>query len=175
MFWYLLNNIKQVLLFYNQCLTAVGQLNCFILKWMEHGVISASWLISVLQCILQVLQEIFEMEKNIELLRRSIIEKEAPMQVAQTRLVTRVRRPNVEACRDQVQFRYMTSRHHPQIIIFMACRAVNGNLGIRYRAITRLVNSERVLMGTLGSKNNSQRKTRKTTRQTKDYPNLCTL
>lgn len=53
----------------------------------------------------KVLQEIFEMEKNIELLRRSIIEKEAPMQVAQTRLVTRVRRPNVEACRDQVQFR----------------------------------------------------------------------
>lgn len=51
----------------------------------------------------KVLQEIHDMEKNIELLKKCIQDKEAPMQVAQTRLSTRTRRPNVEACRDFVQ------------------------------------------------------------------------
>ena len=46
------------------------------------------------------------MEKNIELLKKCIQDKEAPMQVAQTRLATRICRPNVEACRDPVQHRY---------------------------------------------------------------------
>ena len=54
---------------------------------------------------LQVMQEIFDMEKNIELLKKCVQDKEAPMQVAQTRLATRVKRPNVEACRDPVQHR----------------------------------------------------------------------
>ncbi|XP_048763179.1 tektin-3-like isoform X1 [Ostrea edulis] len=53
----------------------------------------------------KVLQEIFDMEKNIELLKKAIQDKQAPMQVAQTRLDTRVRRPNVELCRDPVQHR----------------------------------------------------------------------
>ncbi|KAH9504014.1 Tektin-3 [Bulinus truncatus] len=53
----------------------------------------------------KVLQEVFEMEKNIELLKKAIQDKEAPMQVAQTRLDTRLRRPNVELCRDPVQHR----------------------------------------------------------------------
>lgn len=46
------------------------------------------------------------MEKNIELLKKAIQDKEAPMQVAHTRLDTRIRRPNVELCRDPVQHRY---------------------------------------------------------------------
>ena len=54
----------------------------------------------------QVLQEIFDMEKNIELLKKCIQDKEAPMQVAQTRLATRTRRPNIESCRDPVQHRW---------------------------------------------------------------------
>lgn len=53
----------------------------------------------------KVLQEIYDMEKNIELLKKAIQDKEAPMQVAQTRLDTRLRRPNVELCRDPVQHR----------------------------------------------------------------------
>lgn len=53
----------------------------------------------------KTLQEIFDMEKNIELLKKSIQDKEAPMQVAQTRLDTRTHRPNVESCRDPVQHR----------------------------------------------------------------------
>lgn len=53
----------------------------------------------------KVLQEIFDMEKNIELLKKCTQDKEAPMQVAQSRLATRDRRPNMEACRDPVQHR----------------------------------------------------------------------
>jgi len=53
----------------------------------------------------KVLQEIFDMEKNIELLKKAIQDKEQPMQVAHTRLDTRIRRPNVELCRDPVQHR----------------------------------------------------------------------
>ncbi|CAG5132056.1 unnamed protein product [Candidula unifasciata] len=53
----------------------------------------------------KVLQEVFDSEKNIELLKKAIQDKEAPMQVAQTRLETRLRRPNVELCRDPVQHR----------------------------------------------------------------------
>jgi len=47
-------------------------------------------------CGEQVLQEIFDMEKNIEMIKMCILEKEAPMQVAHTRLATRTHRPKVE-------------------------------------------------------------------------------
>lgn len=47
------------------------------------------------------------MEKNIEFLKKAIQDKMAPMQVAQTRLDTRIRRPNVELCRDPVQHRFV--------------------------------------------------------------------
>jgi len=46
------------------------------------------------------------MEKNIELIKKSIQEKELFMKVSQTRLETRTRRPNMEACRDPVQHRF---------------------------------------------------------------------
>ena len=64
--------------------------------------IEKTWLLSV-----QVLQEIFDMDKNIELLKKSIQDKEAAMMVSQTRLETRTRRPNMEACRDPPQHRYL--------------------------------------------------------------------
>ncbi|CAF4640515.1 unnamed protein product, partial [Rotaria magnacalcarata] len=47
-----------------------------------------------------ILQEIFDVEQNIEFLKKTITDKEAFLQVAHTRLETRTRRPNVEACRD---------------------------------------------------------------------------
>jgi len=47
------------------------------------------------------------MDKNIELLKKSIQDKEAAMMVCQTRLETRTRRPNMEACRDPPQHRYV--------------------------------------------------------------------
>ncbi|KAL3307391.1 hypothetical protein Ciccas_014095, partial [Cichlidogyrus casuarinus] len=48
----------------------------------------------------KTLQEIHDMEKNMEFLKRCIVDKEAPLKLAQSRLDTRLRRPNVEACRD---------------------------------------------------------------------------
>lgn len=55
------------------------------------------------------------MENNISLLRKSIKDKEAPMQVAQSRLENRTRRPNVELCRDQPQHRYVAIAINPTI------------------------------------------------------------
>jgi len=46
-----------------------------------------------------------EMEENITRLTKAIQDKEAPMKLAQTRLDTRTQRPNVELCRDPVQYR----------------------------------------------------------------------
>ena len=54
---------------------------------------------------LQVLEEIGEMESNVANLEQAIAEKEAPLKVAQTRLDNRTQRPNVELCRDRVQYR----------------------------------------------------------------------
>jgi len=53
----------------------------------------------------KVNQEIAEMEANIDMLQQAIDGKLAPMQVAQTRLDTRTHRPNVELCRDRVQYK----------------------------------------------------------------------
>lgn len=50
----------------------------------------------------QTMQEIFDMERNVSLLRKSIQDKEYPMKVAQTRLDERTRRINVELCNDLV-------------------------------------------------------------------------
>ena len=55
----------------------------------------------VLFCF-QTMQEIFDMERNINLLRKAIQDKENPMKVAQTRLDERTRRINVELCNDPV-------------------------------------------------------------------------
>ena len=52
-----------------------------------------------------MLDEIAAMEDNITMLKREIAEKEAPMKVSQTRLENRTFRPNVELCRDRVQYR----------------------------------------------------------------------
>uniref|UniRef100_A0A4X1VQ47 Tektin n=1 Tax=Sus scrofa TaxID=9823 RepID=A0A4X1VQ47_PIG len=53
----------------------------------------------------KTLQEIFQTENTIMLLERSIMAKECPLKVAQTRLECRTRRPNVELCRDIPQFK----------------------------------------------------------------------
>jgi len=53
----------------------------------------------------QVLGQIQEMEDNIERLSKAITDKEAPLKLAHTRLENRSERPNVELCRDPVQYR----------------------------------------------------------------------
>ena len=54
----------------------------------------------------QVIQEIFDLEKNIEFLKKCILDKEAYLKLAQTRLETRTRRPGIELTRDQAMHRY---------------------------------------------------------------------
>uniref|UniRef100_A0A8C5LAX3 Tektin n=2 Tax=Jaculus jaculus TaxID=51337 RepID=A0A8C5LAX3_JACJA len=53
----------------------------------------------------KTLQEIFQAENAIMLLERAIMAKECPLKVAQTRLECRTRRPNMELCRDNPQFK----------------------------------------------------------------------
>ncbi|TNN14784.1 Tektin-3 [Schistosoma japonicum] len=48
----------------------------------------------------KVNQELFDVEKNIEYLKRCIVDKQAPLKVARTRLDLRNRRPNIELCHD---------------------------------------------------------------------------
>ncbi|XP_040194275.1 tektin-1 [Rana temporaria] len=56
----------------------------------------------------KVMDEITSQEKNIESLKKAIADKEGPIKVAQTRLETRTLRPNVELCRDPVQYRLVS-------------------------------------------------------------------
>ncbi|XP_059511422.1 tektin-1 [Stegostoma tigrinum] len=56
----------------------------------------------------KVLDEISSQEKNIDLLRKAIMDEEGPMMVAQTRLDTRTKRPNVELVRDPAQYRLVS-------------------------------------------------------------------
>lgn len=84
----------------------------FLLYLFTYLVSYFSLAADVMSVCVQVLQEIFDMEKNIELIKMCIEEKEAPMKVAQTRLATRTHRPKVEACRDLVQHRYGSHALH---------------------------------------------------------------
>ncbi|CAM5111093.1 unnamed protein product [Natator depressus] len=56
----------------------------------------------------KVMDEITSQEKNIAALKKAIIDKEGPAKVAHTRLETRTHRPNVELCRDMVQYRLIS-------------------------------------------------------------------
>ncbi|XP_076453416.1 tektin-1-like [Babylonia areolata] len=53
----------------------------------------------------RVIGQIKEIEENISRLQKAIADKEDPMKLAHTRLDTRSQRPNVELCRDAVQYR----------------------------------------------------------------------
>ncbi|CAF3973728.1 unnamed protein product, partial [Rotaria magnacalcarata] len=59
----------------------------------------------------KILQEIFDVKQNIEFLKKTIADHEAFLQVAQTRLATRARRPNIEACRDPAMHRLIQEVH----------------------------------------------------------------
>lgn len=59
----------------------------------------------------QVVAQIKEQEENISRLQKAIEDKEQPMKLAQTRLDTRTQRPNVELCRDPVQYKLIEEVH----------------------------------------------------------------
>ncbi|XP_056153718.1 tektin-3 [Lampris incognitus] len=56
----------------------------------------------------KTLQEIFQTEMLIESLKKALKDKECPLKVAQTRLEERIRRPNVELCRDSPHYRLVS-------------------------------------------------------------------
>ncbi|CAB4027247.1 Hypothetical predicted protein [Paramuricea clavata] len=58
--------------------------------------------------LIKVKEEIGEMEANIDKLKQAIYEKQAPMKVSQTRSDHRTQRPNIELCRDPVQYRLIS-------------------------------------------------------------------
>ncbi|NXT22160.1 TEKT3 protein, partial [Syrrhaptes paradoxus] len=59
----------------------------------------------------KTLQEIFQIEMNIEAIRKAIRDSGPPLKVAQTRLDERTRRPHVELCRDPAQLRLVNEVH----------------------------------------------------------------
>jgi hypothetical protein len=65
--------------------------------------ISSTWSLNCFH--LQIQQEIFDVEKNMELLRKAIMDKSNPLKVAHTRLEARTHRRNIELCRDGAQTR----------------------------------------------------------------------
>jgi len=99
----------------------------------------------------KVLQEIFDMEKNIELLKKCIQDKESPMQVAQTRLATRTRRPNVESCRDPVQHRLVEEVYE----INETVESLKIKLREAENALQHLLRTKSSLEHDLSIKNNS--------------------
>ncbi|XP_046359629.1 tektin-3-like isoform X1 [Haliotis rufescens] len=99
----------------------------------------------------KVLQEIFDMEKNIELLKKATQDKQAPMQVAHTRLDTRIRRPNVELCRDPVQHRLVEEVGE----ISDTVDSLQAKLRMSENALQELLRTKSALEQDLSVKNNS--------------------
>lgn len=69
----------------------------------------------------KIQREIFDTEKNIEMLRKAIMDKSAPLKVAQTRLESRAHRQEIELCRDSAQTRFVSYffEHKTQNTIFI--------------------------------------------------------
>ncbi|XP_063180018.1 tektin-3-like [Chroicocephalus ridibundus] len=59
----------------------------------------------------KTLREIFQMEMNIEAIKKAMRDQGPPFKVAQTRLEERTRRPNMELCRDTAQLRLVNEVH----------------------------------------------------------------
>ena len=55
----------------------------------------------MLVLVLQTVNEIRDLERAIDLIKKAIEDKELPLKVAQTRLDERSRRVNVELCNDK--------------------------------------------------------------------------
>ncbi|CAF3658762.1 unnamed protein product [Adineta steineri] len=99
----------------------------------------------------KILQEIFDVEQNIEFVKKTIADKEQFLQVAQTRLETRTRRPNVEACRDPAMHRLIQEVHD----CHAAIADLHGKLRQEENAVQHLLRTKSTLEQDLAIKNNS--------------------
>lgn len=99
----------------------------------------------------KTLSEIGNQENNIAMLKQAIFDKKAPMQMAQTRLDHRTYRPNVELCRDPVQYRLVTEAGElSESIALLNTRLAEAQNSLRTLEHTRLT-----LEREIACKNNS--------------------
>ena len=99
----------------------------------------------------RTMQEIFDMENNINLLRKAIQDKELPMKVAQTRLDERTRRINVELCNDPV----MKSLQREVNEIRDSVRILKERLKASELSLARLMKTKATLEHDISVKDNS--------------------
>ncbi|NXB77639.1 TEKT3 protein, partial [Donacobius atricapilla] len=96
-------------------------------------------------------QEIFQIETKIQVIQKTIRDKEVQLKVAQTRLDERTRRPNVELCRDAAQLRLVREVNE----INETLRNLQQCLRASEDMLQMLVRSKGVLEHDLVVKNNS--------------------
>ncbi|NXD84753.1 TEKT3 protein, partial [Halcyon senegalensis] len=99
----------------------------------------------------KTLQEIFQIEMNIEAIRKAIRDKVPPLKVAQTRLDERTRRPNMELCRDPAQIRLVNEVHE----IDETIQSLQQRLRDAENVLQMLVHSKSVLEHDLSVKANT--------------------
>lgn len=99
----------------------------------------------------KVLQEVFDMEKNVEYLKKCIHDKESPLMVAETRLNTRLRRPNMELCRDPAQHRLVSEVYE----IRETVEQLRARLAEAENSLQVLMRSRSILENDLSVKSNS--------------------
>lgn len=98
-----------------------------------------------------VLQEIFDLEKSIEFIKKSILDKEAYLKLAQTRLETRTRRPGIELTRDQAMHRLVQEIEDLKAMI----QDMKNKLSQEENAIQHLLRTKGTLEHDLSIKNNT--------------------
>uniref|UniRef100_A0A8D2P674 Tektin n=1 Tax=Zosterops lateralis melanops TaxID=1220523 RepID=A0A8D2P674_ZOSLA len=106
---------------------------------------------SKIQTHLAKVPEIFQIETKIQVIQKTIRDKEAQLKVAQTRLDERTRRPNVELCRDAAQLRLVQEVNE----INETLRNLHQCLRASEDMLQMLVRSKGVLEHDLVVKNNS--------------------
>ncbi|XP_029638827.2 tektin-3-like [Octopus sinensis] len=99
----------------------------------------------------KILQEIFDTEKSIDLLRKAIHKKEGPMKVAQTRLEERNHRVNVELCNDPA----MKTLQREVTEIRESVKVLHDKLRNAEAALARLVKTRSTLENDINVKENS--------------------
>ncbi|NWU64382.1 TEKT3 protein, partial [Pterocles burchelli] len=99
----------------------------------------------------KTLQEIFQIEMNIEAIRKAIRDSGPPLRVAQTRLDQRTRRPHVELCRDPAQLRLINEVHE----IDETIQSLQQRLRDAEDTLQMLVHAKSVLEHDLAVKANS--------------------
>ena len=84
-------------------------------------------------------QEIYDMEKHMEIIRKAIEDKAPALKVAQTRLEKRTHRSDIELCRDDAHFR-----------IVQEVQDINETLEQLQRKLTEVEASHQQLLKTKG-------------------------